>query len=132
MASTNPPTVSKDHPSEGRRRFGDGLRPPIALYRRHESVATPGKRFDIDGVVGRVSQGFAQLVDGLVQALLIIHERAVGPKTPLEVLAGNDLTGLFQQRLQDLEWLLLHFQTDAVFVELASLKVELEYAEPLL
>jgi hypothetical protein len=50
----------------------------------------------------------------------------------LEVLAGNDLAGLFQQRLQDLEWLLLHFQTDAVFVELASLKVELEYAEPLL
>ena len=55
----------------------------------------------------------------------------VGPKTPLEVLAGNDLAGLFQQRLQDLEWLLLHFQTDAVFVELASLKVEFEYAEPL-
>ncbi len=50
----------------------------------------------------------------------------------MEVFAGNDLAGLFEQRLQDLEWLLLHFQTDAVFGELASLRVELEYAEPLL
>ena len=115
----------------GRCRLGDGIQRPIALYRRHESVATPGQRFDVDGVVGRVSQGLAQLVDGLVQALLIIHERAVGPKAPLEVLAGNDLAGLFEQRRQDLDWLFLHFQTDAVFGELASLRVELEYAESL-
>jgi hypothetical protein len=83
-------------------------------------------------MIGRISQRLAQLVHSFIQALLIIHERTVGPKTPLEVLAGNDLTGLFQQNFQDLEWLLLHIQTDAVFVELASLKVELEYTEPLL
>ena len=83
-------------------------------------------------MVGRVSQGVAQLIDGLIQALLIVHERAVRPKPPLEFLAWNNLAGLLQQHRQDLDWLFLHFQTDAVFGELASLKIELEYAKSLL
>jgi len=49
----------------------------------------------------------------------------------LEFLAGNDLAGLFEQRREDLDRLFLHFQTDTVFGELATLRVELEHSEPL-
>jgi hypothetical protein len=48
----------------------------------------------------------------------------------LEILARNDPAGLLQQRGQDLGGLLLQFHSDSVLGELASLRVELEYAEP--
>jgi hypothetical protein len=88
---------------------------PLHLHRRREPVAALGEGFDVDRLRGRVSQGLAQLVDSLVQALLIIHERAVGPQAPLEFLARNNPTRLFEQGGQDLDRLLLQFQADAVF-----------------
>ena len=112
--------------------FWRGRLSRIAFYRRHEPVAAPGQRFDVDRAICRVSQGFAQFVDGLVQALLVVHERAVGPKPPLEVLAGNNLAGVFEQRRQDLNRLFLHFQTDAVLGEVTGLGIELKNAESLL
>jgi hypothetical protein len=47
----------------------------------------------------------------------------------MEVLARNYVTGVFEQKSKYLEGLVLKFQADAVFVQLARTQVDFEGAE---
>jgi hypothetical protein len=98
-------------------------------YRSDEAVTALGKSFDEAGVVGFVGEGVAELVDGGVQAMLEIDEGVFGPEALLELLAGDDEAGVFQENGEDLEWAILEFETDPGFAELAGEQIRFVGAE---
>jgi hypothetical protein len=62
-----------------------------------ETVAAFGESFDEAGVVGFVGESVAEFVDGGVQAVLEIDEGVFGPEAFLELLAGDDEAGVFEE-----------------------------------
>src|SRR5437879_13861213 len=50
------------------------------LNRGDEAVAYAGNRFDVPGVLGRVTEGLAKFLDGTIQTVLEIHECVRGPQ----------------------------------------------------
>jgi hypothetical protein len=70
------------------------------------AIAAPRKRFDIAGLFGGVAQHLAQAVDGRADAVFELNNSAVRPKSVSNLLARNELSGVFEQHRQDSEWLL--------------------------
>jgi hypothetical protein len=106
--------------SAGNRACGDGS---------DEAVAALGKSFDEAGIVGFVGKGVAELVDGGVEAVLEIDEGVFGPEAFLELLAGDDEAGLFQEDGENLEGAILDFQADAGFAQFTGEQIGLVGAE---
>jgi hypothetical protein len=79
--------------------------------------------------MSRVVKDLANLADRTVQALLEVNERVIRPKLALKLLPGHHFPGTFQQRGQHLERLLLNFEPDTVFTDLAALQIGLEGAK---
>jgi hypothetical protein len=65
-----------------------------------------------------------------VQAAVEIDYRAIGPEAPDEVLAGDHLSRIFQQRRQDLKRLLLKAKPDAVLAQFGGGHIHLEGVKP--
>jgi hypothetical protein len=80
-----------------------------------EAVPSTRDCFDISGVLSRVPETLAQLGDSRVEAVIEIDERVVGPEGGAEIIAAYDFAGLFQQKLQNPEWLFLHPQQHPAF-----------------
>src|SRR5262245_24700094 len=59
------------------------------------------------GILRRVAKGFPQSLDGVVESLLKIYESVGRPDLPSQRLTAHNFTGVFQQNLQNLKWLLL-------------------------
>jgi hypothetical protein len=78
-----------------------------ALDRRDETIPAARQRFDEPRGVSRVAEGIAQPFDRGVQTVLEIDEGLPRPETGAQLLACNELSGLFKQDCEDLKRLLL-------------------------
>ena len=82
-------------------------------------TANYAARLTATGLVGGVPQYLAQPVHGRVQSMLEIDERAACPELLLNLIPGHELSGLPDQRPQDLQRLSLKPHTNSVLVQLA-------------
>jgi hypothetical protein len=95
-------------------------------HRRHKAIATPGKGFNEAGILGRITDSFAEALDGVVQPGFEVDERVGRPEALPEFLSRYDLTGIFQQDLENLEGLFLELEPDAPLAQLSRAQVCLE------
>src|SRR6266852_938361 len=101
----DPPSALASYPHSGRW-YGGAIRDNGDVYRRRrcrdlfhggdEAVAYAGNRFDVPGVLGRVTESLAKFLDGTIQTVLEIHECVRGPEPLLQILPGNDFARLPQ------------------------------------
>ena len=49
-------------------------------HRRDEAIAPAGNRLDVTGLRGGIAEGFAQLVDRGVEAVVEVHDGVVAPE----------------------------------------------------
>ncbi len=94
-----------------------------------EAVAAAGEGFDEARVARLIAQGFADAVDGGVDAVVEVDEGAVGPEGAGYFIAGEDFVGSLEQHQQDLEGLDVELDADALLAQLAGGGVGLEDAE---
>ena len=96
-----------------------------AIYRRDEPIATPRQGLDKAWTLRRVAQRLANLGNGGIQIVVDIDE-GVGPELLLQFLTSHHLTGVFQQKCQDLKRLTTELQFHARLAQLPSPQVNLE------
>jgi len=131
----DPPALSRRPsraPSPGRRRSvwseaGHEVRDEF--HRCDEPIAPARQRFNEAGARGRIAEGRPDLVDCFGEALVEIDEGSLWPEPGLEFAAGDDVTGLFEQRRQDLEWLVFQLDPDAVFPQFPRVQPDLKNTE---
>jgi len=99
------------------------------FYGGDKAIAAASERFDKARAFGRVAEGFADLVDGAVEALVEIGEGARRPKLLAELLAGDDFAGMSDEEGEDLKGLFLQLHLDAVLVELTGPRIQNEGSE---
>src|SRR5262249_39948928 len=95
----------------------------------NKAVTALGESFNEARAVGGVAEGFSQLVDGLVQAVIEIDEGVGGPEFVAQLLAGNDFTGMFQKHDQDLEGLFLEPDLRAMLTQFTGPQIDLKRAK---
>src|SRR5471032_2263069 len=78
----------------------------------NEAVATTGNRFDIARAVSRVSEHVPQAIDRFLQRQIIVNKSVFRPKESAEFFAGDQFTGAFEQRLEDLKGLACELEAD--------------------
>jgi len=100
------------------------------LNRRQETVPAAGNRLNENGIIRGVPKYFTQTLDGSVQACIEIDKGVVPPDVVSQILSGDDLAGIFQERYEEPEWLLLQLHPVPVFQEFAGGGIHLEGAEP--
>src|SRR5262249_32560993 len=81
-------------------------------------------------VVRRITQSFANLVDGGVEAVVEVYEGVGGPERLAHFFAGDDFAWPRQQSRQYLEGLLLQLDLDPVFPQFPRGEIGLEDSEP--
>jgi len=74
----------------------------VLNQRRHKAIATPGNGFNEAGILSRITESFAKALDGIVQPLFEVDEGVGRPEALPEFLSRYDLTGIFQQDLENL------------------------------
>ena len=80
---------------------------PADSHRHDQPIAAPPDRFDVLGLVGRVTQRLPQLLDGSVDAVVELYDRVVGPQPLLDLVERHDVAATLDQHQQDLEGLFL-------------------------
>ena len=101
----------------------------IPLHRRHESVTSASHCFNEAGIVSRIAERVADFVDGLVEAMVEVNEGVLGPEVLLKLLAGNDLSRLFQEHGENLEGLLLQLDPDPLPAKFSGPEIDFEDSE---
>ena len=109
-----------------------------ALHRRRlrfgnaadEAIAAPADGLDVFRLGGGVSERRAQLVDGVVQAVVEIDEHFRRPEPRPELLARHDLAGSREQRHEHFERPFLEPHSAAAVPQFAGFRIELERTEP--
>ena len=97
--------------------------------RGDEAVAAAGKGLDKAGVVGGVSESFADAVYGGVEAVLEVSKGVGGPEFLLQLLAGDQFSGAEEQGFEDLEGLPGQANPDALLAQFGGVEIYLEDAE---
>jgi hypothetical protein len=92
-------------------------------------VAAARNRFDEARTLDRVAQHLTNLTDGLVEAMIEIHD-ALRPQPTLQLGPGQQPTRLLQKHGEDPEGLFLQSQPRATFSEFAGPKINLKDAKP--
>lgn len=100
-----------------------------ALNVGEEAVSAARERFDEAGIGGGVAEGFAQLVDRGVEAVIEIDEGVRGPESLAEFFAGDDFAWTFEKSEQDLERLLLQAEAFVGLAKFAGARVCFELIE---
>jgi hypothetical protein len=77
------------------------------LNRSQESISAARQRLDEARAGSRISQRVTQLASGSVEAAVEIDVRNGGPEPLFQLLTGDNFAGTFQQRGQQLKWLVL-------------------------
>jgi hypothetical protein len=78
-----------------------------------------GESFDELGGLGRVPQCLAELLDGVVQAVVELDEGVRGPQAGPQVLPSDDFSGTLDQGAEHFEGFGWERNFLAVFVEFA-------------
>jgi hypothetical protein len=94
-----------------------------------KSIAHAGESFDVERMIRRIAQGCAQLLYGVIHAVLEIHERIGRPQALAEFFAGDDFAGMLQEDGQDVEGLTGQSHAGAVFAEFARGEAHFEGTE---
>ena len=94
-----------------------------------EAVAAAGQGFDEAGAGGGVAEGFADAIDGGVDAVFGVDEGAVGPELAGDFFAGEEFAGAVEEQAEDLEGLGVELEADALAAELAGGGVGFEGSE---
>jgi len=102
--------------SDGAARCGCSLARHV--YESQKSVPVSRDGFDIAWTLRGIAEGGAQLGHGFVEAAIKIDERVGRPKFVAEFLAGYDFPGMFQQKRENLEGLLLQLDSNTAFAGL--------------
>ena len=105
---------------------GDGR---VVFDPADESVSLARQRLDVTGGFGVVAEGDAQLAHGAVEAGVEFHH-ARGPEPGDELLAGDDLAGVLDQLLEDLQGLVLQAMGVAVPRDFSRIEVHFPSIEP--
>jgi hypothetical protein len=85
---------------------------------------------DVPWVGGRVAEGRSQLADRSVEALVESHIGVRRPKPCLQLPAGNNFSGAFQQHGQNTKGLFLQGQSPPALVQLARDQIDPEKTGP--
>jgi hypothetical protein len=72
-----------------------------------KAIPTAGNRLDIARAIRGIIQRTAQAVHGCVEPVIKVHERVCGPDSLLQFLATYNFSWPFEERLQNLQRLLL-------------------------
>jgi hypothetical protein len=109
--------------------WGEGGVFSDAFYGGYEAVAAAGEGLDEAGTGGGVVEGFADAVDGGVDAVFGVDVGAVGPEVTGDLVAGEKLAGAIEEQAEDLERLGVEAKADALAAEFAGGDVGLEGSE---
>src|SRR5437763_14669675 len=99
------------------------------IRRRYKTVSGASHGFDITGVIGRIPELLAKLVDACVETLFEVPGRYSGPEAIPKVLTGHQIAGPRHQRLQNLRGLGRESDSVSVLPQFARLRVEFEWAK---
>ena len=91
--------------------------------RRNEPVSPPRQGFDIGRGLGRIPQRFADARDGVVQAVVEIHEGIGRPELVTEFLSRDQVAGGLQQDRQHLQRLALKAKLYATLPQFTSAQI---------
>jgi|SRR5579863_2058524 len=92
----------------------DADAPLEGIHWRNEPVSSPGQCLNKARVVGGVAQGFAQLVDCRVQAVVEINERVLRPYLRTQFFVSDDIARSLQQNYEYLKRLILQLDAFAL------------------
>ena len=101
----------------------------FVLHGGDEAVSAAGEGFDVTGAGSGISQGFAHLVNGSVEAVVEVDEGVGGPELLLQLFARDDVSGMIEEQSEHLEGLALQAQLDATLAQFSRAEVELEDSE---
>ena len=88
--------------------------------RSEKAVTTFGNRFDVAGILGVVPERLPKFANRNPETAVEVDEGVVPPDAVAQIVAGDDLPCIFQERDQEPEWLLLQLYPVPVFQELAG------------
>jgi len=63
-------------------------------------------------------RGFAQAADGVVQTVLEFDKSVLGPEALLKLLAGDNFTRMLEKSKQNLQRLVVKFDSEALLAQL--------------
>src|ERR1700756_616096 len=95
----------------------------------HNSVAAPGHSLNESGLICRVSQSRAKLLDRAVDVRVEFYDGVVRPKPLSNLFAGDQVSIGSQQHLQNAELLLSQTPLPPRTVQLSRLQVQPERTE---
>ena len=90
-------------------------------YVCQKSIPPRRESLDEAGIFGGVTQGLAEPVDRSIQTARNVAAGVRGPQQFLEIFAGHNLTRALDHSCQNLKWLLLEFDLQALFAQFAGL-----------
>ena len=96
---------------------------------RNEPVPELGNCFDVPGIVGRVAQRRAQLLDCAVEAVFEVDECIAIPKLGAHLFARDDFARAVEQHFQDGEGLTGEAHPYAVLAQLPRRQIYFENSE---
>jgi hypothetical protein len=102
----------------------------VGSDRRDESIPAARHGFNEAGIVGRISQGFAQLIHRCAQAVIEINGGLVAaPKTFLHFVSGNNLAGSLEEQRKNFEGLILNLDPHSGLIKFFGLQIDFKYAK---
>ena len=69
-------------------------------YRGKKSIAAPGNRLNVQGTIGTITEGTANLLDAVIHPLFKIDVGFTSPELALNIFSGHDLARAANQECQ--------------------------------
>lgn len=98
------------------------------IHRGHESVAVSGKGFNVEGIIGIVTERLSQSLHRRIETVVEIYECVRRPEAALEFGTGNNLPWMFEKQSKNLQRLIL--QPDAAPLLEKFTRAEIQLKEP--
>jgi hypothetical protein len=105
------------------------LRLIVRVHRRDKSITSPRHGLHKPGVFSGISEGFADFVNSLVEALIEVYKRVGGPDFLAQLFPSDDLSRTIEQGANDLKRLALELDLDTALSQLTRGAVDFEYTE---
>jgi len=109
-----------------------GQRRAIAqdVHRCNEAIPAPGNRLNEEGILGRIAEGIAQLIDRGIQAVVVIDKCIFRPEPLPQLFARHQVAGPLDEMQKDFKRLALQARALlALFAQFAGFAVQFVQAE---
>ena len=90
----------------------------MRVHRSDKSITSPRYGLHKPGVFSGISEGFADFVNSLVEALIEVYKRVGGPDFLPQLFPSDDLSRTIEQGANDLERLVLELDLDTALPQL--------------